>query len=78
MAFTIEPGIYIRPAALDKLPETPENRAFKAESRRRSRGTRTSACGSRTRSCSPPSGPELLSKDVPRTVAEIEELLAKR
>jgi Xaa-Pro aminopeptidase len=28
MAFTIEPGLYIRPGALDALPATPENRAF--------------------------------------------------
>ena len=28
MAFTIEPGIYIREAALDNLPKTPENAAF--------------------------------------------------
>lgn len=30
MAFVVEPGIYIRPQALDQLPDTPENRAFKA------------------------------------------------
>lgn len=28
MAFTIEPGIYIRPGALERLPRTPENIAF--------------------------------------------------
>ena len=28
MAFTIEPGIYIRQSALDALPRTPENLAF--------------------------------------------------
>jgi len=30
MAFVVEPGIYVRPQALDTLPDTPENRAFKA------------------------------------------------
>ena len=30
MAFVVEPGIYVRPQALDNLPDTPENRAFKA------------------------------------------------
>jgi Xaa-Pro aminopeptidase len=30
MSFVIEPGIYVRPQALDALPDTPENRAFKA------------------------------------------------
>lgn len=29
MMFTIEPGLYLRQAALDNLPDTPENRAFK-------------------------------------------------
>jgi len=28
MAFTIEPGIYVREAALENLPPTPENKAF--------------------------------------------------
>ena len=30
MTFVVEPGLYIRPQALDALPDTPENRAFKA------------------------------------------------
>ena len=29
MTFVIEPGVYIRQQALDNLPDTPENRAFK-------------------------------------------------
>ncbi len=28
MVFTIEPGVYIRPDALDNLPDTPDNRKF--------------------------------------------------
>ena len=28
MAITVEPGIYIRPDALDNLPKTPENAKF--------------------------------------------------
>lgn len=28
MVFTVEPGIYIRPDALDNIPKTPENEAF--------------------------------------------------
>jgi len=31
MAFVIEPGIYIRQAALDNLPKTPENAKFIAD-----------------------------------------------
>jgi Xaa-Pro aminopeptidase len=30
-AFTIEPGIYINSGALDLLPDTPRNRAFRAK-----------------------------------------------
>ena len=30
MTFVVEPGLYIRPQALDELPDTPDNRAFKA------------------------------------------------
>lgn len=30
MTFVVEPGLYIRPQALDELSDTPENRAFKA------------------------------------------------
>jgi Xaa-Pro aminopeptidase len=30
MTFTIEPGIYVRPQALENLPDTPENQKFKA------------------------------------------------
>jgi Xaa-Pro aminopeptidase len=29
MAFVIEPGLYIRPEALEQLADTPENRAFR-------------------------------------------------
>ena len=29
MAFVIEPGLYIRPEALEQLPDTPENRTFR-------------------------------------------------
>ena len=29
MTFVVEPGIYVRPQALDELPDTPENRKFK-------------------------------------------------
>ena len=53
MAFVIEPGIYIRPEALEQLPDTPENRAFRRRFARPSIATRELACASRTRSCSP-------------------------
>ena len=37
MTFVVEPGIYVRPQALDNLADTPENRAFKEAVRRRRR-----------------------------------------
>ena len=52
MTFVVEPGIYIRPQALDELSDTPENRKFKdAVARARSRSTSSPASASRTRSC---------------------------
>ena len=30
MTFVVEPGLYIRPQALEELPDTPANQAFKA------------------------------------------------
>ena len=54
MAFVIEPGLYIREQALDALPRHGGEPRLQGEGpARRSRSTRTSACGSRTRSCSP-------------------------
>jgi Xaa-Pro aminopeptidase len=52
MAFVVEPGIYVRPQALDNLPDTTgEPRLQDGGGPRGCRGTRTSACASRTRSC---------------------------
>ena len=78
MAFTIEPGLYIRPSALDQLPDTPENRAFKAAvapavEKYKNIGVRIEDSILLTSS-----GPELLSRDVPRTIEGIEKVLAGR
>ena len=78
MAFTIEPGIYIRPVALDQFTDTPENRAFKAAvapavARYKDIGVRIEDSILLT-----PAGPELLSKDVPRAIDAVEKLLASR
>ena len=49
MTFTNEPGIYIRPDALDNLPKTAENEKFiAADQGRRLRSTKASACASKT------------------------------
>jgi Xaa-Pro aminopeptidase len=78
MAFTIEPGVYIRPVALDQLPDTPENRAFKAAvapavEKYKNIGARIEDSFLLTSG-----GLEQLSKDVPRTIDEIEHLMGGR
>ena len=75
MAFTLEPGIYIREAALDQLPDTPENRAFKekvrpAVAKYKDIGVRVEDSFLLTAS-----GPKRLSASVPRTVEEVEAFM---
>ena len=75
MAFTIEPGIYIRQAALDNLPRTPENLTFIEKvqplvEKYRNIGVRVEDSFLLT-----DSGLENLSATVPRTIDEIERFL---
>ena len=75
MAFTIEPGIYIREAALDQLADTPENRAFKDKvgpvvQKYKNIGVRIEDSFLLTES-----GATRLSATVPRTVEEIEAFM---
>src|SRR5262245_12525636 len=76
MAFTIEPGIYIREAALDDLPKTPENAAFiekvrAAVGRYKDIGVRIEDSFLLT-----DKGIENLSASVPRTAEDVERFLA--
>jgi Xaa-Pro aminopeptidase len=75
MAFTIEPGIYIREAALNDLPKTPDNAAFIEKVRPvvakyKDIGVRIEDSYLLTAT-----GLERLSKSVPRTVDEIEKFM---
>jgi Xaa-Pro aminopeptidase len=75
MAFTIEPGIYIREAALDNLPKTPENLAFVEKVRPmvlkyKDIGVRVEDSFLMTET-----GVENLSAGVPRTIDAIEHFL---
>ena len=75
MAFVIEPGIYIREAALDNLPKTAENAAFIEKVRPvvqkyRNIGVRIEDSFLLTNA-----GLERLSDGVPRTIQEIEQFM---
>ena len=77
MTFVIEPGIYIRPAALENLPDTPENRAFiekvtPAMERFKNIGVRIEDSFLLTEA-----GVVNLSQKVPRTVADIEQVIGR-
>jgi len=78
MAFVIEPGLYIRPQALDDLPKTPENAAFAqrvgpAVAKYANIGIRIEDSFLLT-----DKGLEQLSATVPRTVPEIEAFMKTR
>src|SRR5262249_37519740 len=75
MAFTIEPGLYIRPAALDQLPDTPENQTFKAKVARAVERYKNIGVRIEDSVLLTSAGPKRLSSKVPRTVEEIERLL---
>ena len=77
MAFVIEPGIYIRPQALENLPPTPANAAFITKvqpmvEKYKNIGVRIEDSYLMT-----PTGLERLSATVPRTIAEIEALMKR-
>src|SRR5262245_42204435 len=78
MAFVIEPGLYIRQEALDQLPDTPENRAFRekvAPAVERYKGI-----GVRIEDSFLLTDTQLvrLSAKVPRTIQEIDEFMRSR
>jgi Xaa-Pro aminopeptidase len=75
MVFTVEPGIYIRGDALEHLPATPENEAFKkavgpAFEKYKNIGVRIEDDVLVTSS-----GFEILSNKAPRTIQDIENLM---
>ena len=75
MTFVIEPGLYVRPQALDVLPDTPENRAFKAAvgpavAKYRHIGVRVEDSFAITAT-----GLKNLSAKVPKTIEDVERAL---
>jgi Xaa-Pro aminopeptidase len=78
MAFVIEPGLYIRQEALDQLPDTPENKAFRekvAPAVERYKGI-----GVRIEDSFLLTDTQLirLSAKVPRTIQEIDDFMRSR
>jgi Xaa-Pro aminopeptidase len=78
MTFVIEPGIYIREAALDNLPKTPENAAFIAKVRPMVQKYRDIGVRVEDSFLLTASGLERMSERVPRTIDEIERLMRDR
>jgi Xaa-Pro aminopeptidase len=75
MTFVIEPGIYIREAALDTLPKTPENLAFIEKVRPVVQKYRNIGVRIEDSFLLTPAGLERLSSAVPRTIDEIERFM---
>lgn len=78
MAFTIEPGIYIREAALADLPKTPENAAFIEKVRAAVQKYKDVGVRIEDSFLVTDAGVENLSAGVPRTLADVERFLAAK
>ena len=77
MAFVIEPGIYIREAALEQLPKTPENLAFIEKVRPTVEKYKNIGVRIEDSFLLTEKGLERLSAMVPRTAEEIERFLKR-
>ncbi|PYS94054.1 MAG: hypothetical protein DMF64_01765 [Acidobacteria bacterium] len=77
MCFTIEPGIYIRPDALDLLPDTPDNRKFIIAVRPAFEKYKGSGVRIEDDILVTPAGYRNMSGALPRTIPDIENFLAR-
>jgi Xaa-Pro aminopeptidase len=77
-AFTIEPGIYVSPAMLDALADTPKNRAFKAKVRDAVARYQNTGVRIEDSYIITDKGLERVSANAPREIEEIEALMKKR
>lgn len=75
MTFTIEPGIYIRPDALNNLPDTPQNKAFSEKVRPMVEKYRHIGVRVEDSFLLTETGLQNLSQKVPRTIVDIERLM---
>jgi Xaa-Pro aminopeptidase len=78
MAFTIEPGVYIRASALEALPRSPANDAFIAEIQPALRKYTDIGIRIEDSFLLDASGLRRLSAAVPRTIDEIEQFMRSR
>jgi Xaa-Pro aminopeptidase len=77
MVFTNEPGIYIREDALDNLPDTPQNKAFIEKVRPVFEKYKNIGVRIEDDMHVTATGVEWMTKDLPRTIADIEAFMAK-
>ena len=75
MTFVVEPGIYVRPQALDDLPDTPENRTFKEAVRGAVEKYKCIGVRIEDSFLLTPTGLKRLSATVPRTIEEVERFM---
>jgi Xaa-Pro aminopeptidase len=78
MAFVIEPGIYIREAALNDLPKTAENLAFIEKVRAAVQKYKDIGVRIEDSFLLTDNGLEMLSKTVPRTLEDVEKFMASK
>jgi Xaa-Pro aminopeptidase len=78
MAFVIEPGIYVREAALNDLPKTAENLAFIEKVRPAVQKYKDIGVRIEDSFLLTDSGLEMLSKTVPRTLEDVEKFMAAK
>jgi Xaa-Pro aminopeptidase len=77
MVFTNEPGIYIRPDALDNLPQTPENEKFIAAVRPAFEKYKGTGVRIEDDMLITPTGVKWMTAALPRKMNEIEDLIAR-
>jgi Xaa-Pro aminopeptidase len=77
MTFTNEPGIYIRPDALDNLPKTPENEQFIAAIRPAFGKYKGIGVRIEDDMLITPEGVKWMTAALPRSIADIEAFIAR-